>query len=116
MKLIQLESFSSSTGTTLPNKLYHGTSLNKARDILKNGLDPSFTIDRGDDTDTKGFVFLAMNPQGAEDFVPANEQSAILEITLTDELASKLRTDLGEFIRCPVLIAPKYIKLLKIVN
>jgi hypothetical protein len=99
---------------------YHGTTVANAKKILKTGLDPRRTKDRGEHC--LGYVFLARTPAEAEDFAPGgiygmkDGVGVILEITPPISLSKKIRTDLGEFLRCPVHIPPRYIKIFKYTN
>lgn len=116
-----ISNFISKDGDKLPAKLlYHGTTLKQAEQILKTGLDPKFSQNRGEHT--LGFVFLSHNINGARAFAPGGEYSnskepgAIIEITNTIELSNKIRTRLGEFIRCPASIPPNLLKIVEYTN
>lgn len=122
MKIYELYNLTSKNGKSLPDTLYHGTTAKNAQQILKQGLDPSMAQNRGADTHTQGYVFLSRNMSGAEAFAPGGEYStsaepgAILAINVTPEIASHIRTDLGEFIRCGTRIPPEHIQLIKFTN
>lgn len=110
--------FRSADGDELPEFLYHGTSLEIwEQHISKEGLDPDKTDDRGKGTETKGYIFLALKAKQAREWVPGGPYNngpgagAILRIRLDAQLAGKIRTALGEFIRCPVRILPNRIEL-----
>jgi hypothetical protein len=125
MKTIQSENlpFKSADGDPLPAVLYHGTTLEAwEKHISKEGLDPGKTEDRGSDTDTKGYTFLSWDKQGAKDFAPGGAYynwpgpGVILGVQLDAKTAGKIRTALGEFIRCPVLIPPSKLKVVEVTN
>lgn len=106
----------SADGEELPPYVYHGTSLENAKIILKQGLEPSKTIDRGEHN--AGYIFLSWTQKGAAKFASGGIYNnspgpgVVLEIKLDPELAKTLRTNLGEFIRCPVHISPDKIRIL----
>jgi hypothetical protein len=115
----------SSTDEEIPDIVYHGTTLENAKEILKHGLDPkrSQLSDEYELEDGGPFVWLGWNEKSSRNFAPGgrhfpktNEQGAILEIRLPEEIAKQCRTDIGEFLRCTVHIPPQYIKLLKLTN
>jgi hypothetical protein len=121
MVLAAKDPFKSADGDGLPAYLYHGTLLETwEKHISKKGIDPKKTQNRGEHT--KGFVFLGWDSRQAEEFAPGGMYSghtvpgAIIRVTLDAELASKIVTRLGEFVRCPVLIPPSKLKLVKITN
>lgn len=117
-----IEGFLSSTGDELPDTIYHGTTLNNWEEIKKTGLDPSKTDERDDPELHAGFTFFSWSVRGAERFAPGGEyntspdEGVILAVKLNPKLASKMRTDLGEFIRCPVFIPAKDITVVKHTN
>lgn len=122
--------FQSADGDELPPILYHGTLLETwEQSISKTGLDPSKTDPRGEDDDgyddisyNKGFTFLAWNIRQAREWAPGGYYNnfeglgAILSVHLDAELASQIRTALGEFIRCPIVIPPSRLKVVEITN
>lgn len=107
--------YMSADGEMLPSTLYHGTSASNAENILKVGLDPARTLDRGQDS--LSYVFLSWTKQGAAKFAPGGayndsaEMGVVLAIDLDEELASHMIANLGEFVRCPVLIPPNKIRV-----
>jgi len=121
--------FQSADGDELPAILYHGTSLASWEQFIsKQGLDPSKTDARGvaddeEDLDyNRGFTFLAWNIRQAREWAPGGyyntleEPGAILSIKLDEQLASQIRTALGEFIRCPILIPVSKLSLVEVTN
>lgn len=124
------QGFISADGDEIPAVLYHGTLLETwQQHISKTGLDPAKTDPRGEDDEdyddifyNKGFVFLSWNIESAEAFAPGGDYNsypgpgAIIAVHLDQALAGKLITSLGEFIRCPVVIPPRYLKLVEVTN
>lgn len=109
-------------------KLYHGTFKSKLPQILRDGLDPQYSMHAEDEelNDYDGFgppyhfVYLSDSPGIAETFAPGGEYNthdasdkAMLEITLPPELQKKLIIDRGEFIRAPFVIPPQYIHVIQ---
>lgn len=116
--------------------LYHGTSTKHLPAILRDGLDPALSQYADDEQDNDygkigpgkygpihgppyHFIFLSTYPKCAESFAAGGENNnldkaemAVLEIRLPPELQAKLVTDRGEFIRCPFVIEPRYIRVI----
>lgn len=115
--------FLSADGHEIDGPLYHGTTLEAWENgISKHGLDPDKSEDYGEDTETKGYIFVTEFEQEARNFAPGGSGSnatmpgAIIQIELDADLASKIRTVLGEHLRCPVLIPPSRLKLVDTTN
>lgn len=117
--------------------LYHGTSTQHLETIMRDGLDPALS-QYADDEEANDygevspgvygqvlgppyhFIFLSTSPRCAESFASGGENNnmdksemALLEINLPPELQEQLILDRGEFIRCPFVIDPKYIKVIR---
>lgn len=106
---------------------YHGTAAENVASIMKDGLDPSKTAYEDDEKANfpwrkyHKFVFLTHDPKEAASFSPGGDSwdkqdkrdSVILAITLPSDIQKKLVYDRGEFVRCPVIIPPQYIKVYK---
>lgn len=118
-----LRTLNESTGLDV---LYHGVPVSKLPTILRDGLDPSFSI-HADDEEMNGypdfgppfhFIYLSDNLRVARSFAPggenytSNEPGALLEIRLPPALRSRLVLDRGEFIRAPFVIPPQYIRVM----
>lgn len=102
----------------IPITVYHGTSLAIYEQyISKMGLSPMPLPD-----EKKAYVFLSWSEAGASKFAPggvwqrSEGVGVILEVTLTPEIAKKIRSKIGEFLRCPVNIPASQIKVISYTN
>jgi RNA:NAD 2'-phosphotransferase (TPT1/KptA family) len=101
----------------IPSVLYHGTSLSTYEHIKTTGLRPMPLPD-----ERKPYVFLAWSDTTAYKFAPggpystSKEPGVILEVTITPEIAKKIRSKLGEFLRCPVEIPASMIRVIDHTN
>ena len=117
-KEIVSEDFMSADKEEIPEVVYHGTTLAAYEQyISKMGLTPQPLPD-----EKKPYVFLSWSLAGATKFAPggsysnSTEPGVILEITLTPQIAAKIRSKLGEFLRCPVAIPLSQIREIKRTN
>jgi hypothetical protein len=102
----------------IPLTLYHGTHLSTYEKHIKgSGLTPQALPD-----EDHPYVFLAWSVRTAYKFAPGGDNSdstepgVILEVTLTPELASSVRSKLGEFLRCPEAIPASMIRVIDYTN
>jgi hypothetical protein len=109
----------------IPSVVYHGTRLSTWQDIIsKEGLKPfAAGDDRAGRTWDRPFIFLSWAAYGAARYASneinsfeEGEKGVVLAITLTPQIAGKIRTKLGEFLRCPVAIPASMIHVHKILN
>ncbi len=107
--------------------LYHGTRKELLPEIMRVGLDPGLSEYADDEKslDNIGrggpyhFIFLAWSVPGAAAFAPGGDyhkdqdirNRVILEVRLPPRLQEQLITDRGEFVRCPFVIEPKYLRV-----
>lgn len=112
------ENLMSADGEEIPVTVYHGTHLSTYEEhISKHGLIPQPLPQ-----EKQAFVFLAWSVKTAYKFAPGGDYSdskepgVILQITLTSEIASQIRSKLGEFLRCPVTIPVSQIKAIDYTN
>ena len=99
----------------IPEIYYHGTTAANAKRILKEGLLVNKSLNREREEEVP-FTFLSENIKIARMFAPGGDywsggkaDGVILVIEPPESIISKLRFDLGEFVRCPVDIPAKYI-------
>lgn len=102
----------------IPSVLYHGTKLAVYEEFIsQQGLMPAVAVD-----EKKPYVFLAWSETTAYKFAPGGDWGpkegvgVILEVTITPEIAKKIRSKLGEFLRCPVAIPASHIRVLDYTN
>ena len=101
----------------LPNseslpKLYHGTLASNLPRIRKEGLNPAHS--RWLHDEPCPFVFLSPRIGVAENFAsPEGGRGVIILIQLPKKLQRGLVTNLGEFVRCPFTIEPKYTRVVR---
>lgn len=96
---------------------YHGTSVQNLENIMLNGLDPAY-CDRSEE-EPMPFVFLAYSVRDAADFAPGGachrntdaSQGVVLAIYVPEDVEAQFVFDLGEYVRVPFVIHPKYISV-----
>jgi hypothetical protein len=89
----------------MTNEYYHGTSKRYLPSILKHGLIPNPCY--YPDEQPMPFVFLTFSPVIAKDFA----RDLILIIKPSEEIEDQFITNLGEYIRVPIIIPPQFIKI-----
>jgi RNA:NAD 2'-phosphotransferase (TPT1/KptA family) len=110
---------------------YHGTTKDRLPTILKNGLDPKLSQCADDEannwTDEDNaelefpeptplnhhFIFLSHSGDFSRDWIEHHgDNGVMLKITVPKFFSDQFIYHRGEFIRCPLLIPPKYIQVL----
>lgn len=94
------------------NVYYHGTSEDNAKRILKEGLHPNSEDTSGavDSRDPNKFAFLAHDRPTAEAFAHSSKP-VILKVSPSKKVSRNFVTHAGEFVRSPVSIPAKHIKV-----
>lgn len=100
-------------------KYYHAVHVSMVEKIMREGLDPAY-CERVEE-EPMPFVFLAYSAASAAQFGPGGcyhdnvdvKQCAVLEVDVPADVEARFVFDLGEYVRVPFLIAPKYLTQLR---
>jgi hypothetical protein len=115
---------------------FHGTTTALLPQIMRRGLDPGkmhpgwrrdeweHAVQRAEEEgwptdrdslklkDQPRYIYLGSDFMTARGWVGDRPDAVVLEVTPPPELEAKFVTDLGEFVRVPVVISPQYLRVL----
>lgn len=98
---------------------YHAVHVSMVEKIMREGLDPKY-CERVEE-EPMPFVFLSWSVASAAQFGPGGcyhevkdaSQCAVFEIDVPADVEARFVFDLGEYVRVPFVIDPKYITQLR---